>query len=380
MINKELFHQLYTTKAYPSEFEDFLYPIYDRLIVSLQERLNKSNIKNKNIDLYTCFLYLVEEHLFNVSFLERDMLNKFVNDENYKNHLFLVVNDKIFFNEYLEYKSVSIIDKHNPLISTLSFYLNFIINKYEQLPSDKMTLNAKLKLDALKKAFLMTKSVTKLLTQGFETEAFSTWRTIHEVECVAKILHEHPYISELYYKHMEYNSKFRESQIGNVSQEENDIFFAEIKENMKNYDLKSKDMKKYLEYGWLYGVKDWQTNYPEMKLNFRKGVEYVANLTAYSTIYEASSEIAHGSSLLIYSNKKYYCNLTLICLYESFFRMENIFSQIVKEFPDIDSSGYFKMQDIYIKELKKNFLKLKISLEYQNNKKDNNDTNKKISQ
>lgn len=368
MITKELFHQLYTTKGYPDEFEDYLYPIYDRLIVSLQGKLNSSNIRNKTIDLYTCFLYLVEEHLFNISFLDRNMLSKIVNDENYKNHLFLVVNDKIFFNEYLEYKTVSIIDKHNPLISTLSFYLNFIINKYEQLPSDKMTLNIKLKLDALKKAFLMTKSVTKLLTQGFETEAFSTWRTIHEVECVAKILHEHPYISSLYYKHMEYNSKFRESQIGNVSQEENDVFFGEIKENMKKYDLKSKDMKKYLEYGWLYGIHSWQENYPEMKLNFRKGVELVADLSKYSTIYEASSEIAHGSSLLIYSNKKYYCNLTLICIYESFFRMEKIFSDIVKEFTDVDSSAYFKMQDIYLKELQKNLLKLKISLEYNNKK------------
>lgn len=151
MISKELFHQLYTTKGYPEEFEDYLYPIYDRLIISLQEKLNSSNIRNKTIDLYTCFLYLVEEHLFNISFLDRNMLSKIVNDENYKNHLFLVVNDKIFFNEYLEYKTISIIDKHNPLISTLSFYLNFIINKYEQLPSDKMTLNIKLKLDALKK-------------------------------------------------------------------------------------------------------------------------------------------------------------------------------------------------------------------------------------
>ena len=167
---------------------------------------------------------------------------------------------------------------------------------------------------------------------------------------------------------MEYNSKFRESQIGNVSQEENDVFFGEIKENMKKYDLKSKDMKKYLEYGWLYGIHDWLENYPEMKLNFRKGVELVADLSKYSTIYEASSEIAHGSSLLIYSNKKYYCNLTLICIYESFFRMEKIFSDIVKEFTDVDSSAYFKMQDIYLKELQKNLLKLKISLEYNNKK------------
>lgn len=48
--------------------------------------------------------------------------------------------------------------------------------------------------------------------------------------------------------------------------------------------------------------------------------------------------------------------------------MEKIFSDIVKEFTDVDSSAYFKMQDIYLKELQKNLLKLKISLEYNNKK------------
>ena len=97
-----------------------------------------------------------------------------------------------------------------------------------------------------------------------------------------------------------------------------------------------------------------------MKLNFRKGIQYVAELSNYSNIYEASSEIAHGSSLLIYSNKSYYCNLTLICLYETFMRMESIFSNIISKISEVDSSAYFQMKQIYIEEFNKNLIKLKL--------------------
>ena len=100
-----------------------------------------------------------------------------------------------------------------------------------------------------------------------------------------------------------------------------------------------------------------------MKLNFRKGIQYVAGLSQYSNIYEASSEIAHGSSLLVYSNKDYYCNLTLICLYETFIRMEALFSNLISSMKDIDSSAYFKMKNIYIEELNKNLVKLKMLTE-----------------
>ena len=63
---------------------------------------------------------------------------------------------------------------------------------------------------------------------------------------------------------------------------------------MKELELKSKDTKKYIEYGWLTNVKNVLEEYPEFKLNFRKGVELIAGLSSYSSLYELSSEIAHS--------------------------------------------------------------------------------------
>ena len=272
----------------------------------------------------------------------------------------LILSDFLVTEVFPVSSSVALISKYNPLISTLNFNLNFIINKYEQLPKHKDLAKA-IELDILRKGFFMTKSVLNLLCDGFETEAFSTWRTIHEVECVAKILDDKPYLGETYALHMKYNSIYRGSE---EDKEKVDAFYEEVKGKLKMWDLKSKDFKKFLEYGWLYDIPNWKEEYPELKLNFRKGLEYVAGLTQYSDLYEASSEIAHGSPLLIYSSKAYYLNLAIICLYETFLRMEDLFAHILRDFSEIDSTAYYKMRNVYIIESKKNLIKLKLMNDY----------------
>ena len=367
MINKELYHQLYITRKYPPEFEEYLFHVLLKVNEIVSERLNKSNgIFSCNVDPVVSLRYVVEEHIYNMSLIEKVYVDKFLKTKEYYDHLVRVVSDKVFFNEYLEYHAVSYISKYNPLISTLELFLNYIINKYEQLPSNS-SIEPKIKLDILKKGFFMIKSVLNLLCDGYETEAFSTWRTIHEVECVAKILDEKPYLTESYYLHMHYNSIYRG---GEKDKEKVDAFYEEVKGKLKKWDLKSKDFKKFLEYGWLFDIKNWKEEYPELKLNFRKGLEYVAGLGAYSNLYESSSEIAHGSPLLIYSSKPYYLNITIMCLYETFIRMESMFAREVEKVKDIDSTAYFGMRNIYIPEVRKNILKLKLLLDYHNSSDD----------
>lgn len=364
MEKKQIYSQLYNLRKYPKEFEEYLFPIFDKLITNLQVRL-KSLPTNKTIDIFVCLQYLVEEHLYNMSLMNEQFVNIFMDSEEYSEHLLMIVGDKIFFNEYLDYKSQASITKYNPLISSLTIYLNFIMNKYNQIPKQVNELNVALKLDILKKGFFMIKSIITLLCDGFETEAFSTWRTLHEIECVVLILDKYPYLSKVYLDHIHYNKLYR----SNENNEEIDKFYEKIKQKLKDNNLKSKDFKKYLEYGFLFSITDWEKDYPEMKLNFRKGVQYVAGLSSYSNIYEASSEIAHGSSLLVYSNKEYYCNLTLICLYETFMRMETIFSKIISSINEIDSSAYFQMKQIYVDEFNKNLIKLKLMTKLKNERK-----------
>jgi len=174
----------------------------------------------------------------------------------------------------------------------------------------------------------MGKCILNLLIDGFETEAFSTWRTLHENECILMCLIKYGEpIFKAYFRHVTYAIAYRK-QI--KSKEETDKIFEEIKFNMKEHDLKSKDMKKYIEYGYLFAIKNINLN-TDFKLNFRDGVEKLAGLSEYSKVYEMSSEISHSSPLLLYSKKEYYYAITIINLYESFFRLEKIFEEYYKQ-------------------------------------------------
>ena len=102
MENKEVFVQLYRNMKYPSEFEGYLFPVFEVIVTELQTRLDITQINKKNIDLSVCLKYLVEEHMYNMSMMNEEYMNKFMLSKDYTNHLFLIVVDKIFFNIFIE--------------------------------------------------------------------------------------------------------------------------------------------------------------------------------------------------------------------------------------------------------------------------------------
>ena len=99
MEKRQLYAQLYNYKKYPKEFEEYLFPLYDRLVANLQIRLKDLPTK-KNIDLLVCLQYLVEEHLYNMNLMNEKFINFFMDSEEYSNHLLMIVSDKVFFTLY----------------------------------------------------------------------------------------------------------------------------------------------------------------------------------------------------------------------------------------------------------------------------------------
>jgi hypothetical protein len=292
-------------------------------------------------------LYLLFEHQFYLDVHPDVRPEDLEKDEGYEQVLISVALDKYFTNEHLSYRSGSFVTRFAPEISTMNLYLNFILgmlSRYKQ-GDPKETLV----VDILQKGFSMAKCIVDLLTNGFETEAFSTWRTLHENECILQVIVKYGQsVIDEYLKHLKYALAFR----GALStKEETDKTFEEIKSGMRAIDLKSKDMKRYIEYGWLLGV----PNVMQMegfKFNFRDGVERCAGLRDYAKVYEMSSEIAHSSPLLIYSRKNYFYLITMLNLYESFFRLEKIFSTIyLSTAPEADQKQYVGMRKLYSGEL-----------------------------
>ena len=291
-------------------------------------------------------LYLINEHTFYLSSHPDKKQEDLVKDEDYISFLASVALDKYCTNEHLAYQMGKLTSRFSPFMSTIDLYLNFILGMLSRYKKNdpKQTLI----VDVMTKGFQMAKCVASLLEGGFETEAFATWRTLHENECILGVLIKsgQPAI-ESYLRHMKYAAAFRGAL---ESKEATDAVFVEIKGEMKKFDLKSKDMKRFIEYGWLYAVSVPEGE--EIKLNFRDGVEKLAGLPNYAKVYEMSSEIAHSSPLLIYSRKDYIFHVALLNLYESFFRLEKIFTSIyMSTIQDEERQRYVKMRQLYYWEI-----------------------------
>ncbi len=335
---------------------DFLYEVYVFVCDAIYEVIKNTDLPFTPINDYIVILYILNEYTYSLSTVGADKKEKIKESDDFFNILSSICADKYLTNEKLNYKSKAFINRFNVPISTLDLYLNFILRSLEN--NSLRSQSDKLIKDMLIKGFSMSKCILSLLIGGFETEAFSTWRTLHENECILICLMKNgePMFKE-YYKHIKYALAYR-GQF--KSKEYTDKIFVDIKSEMKEHDLKSKDMKKFIEYGYLYVAKNLN-EFPNFKLNFRDGVESIAGLSNYSKVYEMASEIAHSSPVLLYSNKSYFYEVTMLNLYESFFRLETIFEAFYKASVNEDMfNKYLQLKKLYMSQLTSIYKKYKV--------------------
>lgn len=347
-LKRDVFDNIINDLKVPSNIDnDFLYDIYEVSCSAIEDVSNLSTLNNFTpVNHVVLILYAVNETLFAFK-TTPDAENK-KEDDDFFNKIASIVADKYITNEQLNYKSGAFLNRFNPTISTIELYSNFILRSLNYINTSDNKPNQLVK-EMLEKAFKMIKCIVSLLIDGFETEAFSTWRTLHENECILICLVKYPNeLFKLYFKHISYALAYR-NQI--PSKEETDKIFIQIKEEMKEHNLKSKDMKKYIEYGYLFGVPNITLN-EDFKLNFRDGVEKVAGLSQYSKMYETASEIAHSSPLLLYSRRDYFFNVTILNLYETFFRLETIFTTLYSNYVNSEElAKYRELRKLYLNEL-----------------------------
>lgn len=204
---------------------------------------------------------------------------------------------------------------YDPLISTLTSAA--VVFEKINRPMTRFDPSYSLMNDLFETIFKKILGVSKMLELGLYPDAFVSWRTIHESECIIQLL-----ISggdkcrESYINHIAYNNYFR-NPLGIYTPEQLDAAFAVIKGEMKIHNLKSKDMKKFIEYGWLYEHPDWNDEDKTAKLNFRDGVERIAKHTEYAKIYELSSEITHSSAVFFYANDESCKDIAFHMIYQS---------------------------------------------------------------
>ena len=352
LISREQFHDLYEKLHLPTKYEEEnLYDLFLTMVESLDEYCNQNEkndfIKNfDNLNIYELYLYLLNELIFITSEDTPEKLKSRWEDDKFLSAILSISFDKYLTNEKIDMNDGVFISKYNPRISSLRLYLNFmskIMEKYS-LGNPSSSLIA----DLLSKCIKISRCCLDLLEDGFESEAFSTWRTLHETECVLVLLTKYEKdIIPCYLKHLNYSLAFRRI----LEPEKGDKLFAEMKEEMRELQLKSKDIKKFIEYGYLLAIPEVK-NDPTFKFNFRDGVEKFAGLSDYAKLYELSSEIAHSSPLMIYSNDELIFHLTLSSLYETFFRIEKAFANLyLSNIKEDEAQRFINLRNIYYQQI-----------------------------
>ena len=327
---------------------DVVYSIYQTASDGI-ENIIESNILNvvPTVNPLELIYYSLGEYLYTNSGLSDEEKERIGHDDKYITSMASVVSDKYLSLSMFNHVERKLANKYIPSISSLNLYLNFMLNILQNYKKNdpKSTLIT----DLLMKSVSISRCILSLMIDGYETEAFSSWRTLHECECTLLLLDKYgdPLINR-YLIHMQYGIVFKKEDLTN---EHGNKIFADMKEEMRVLGLKSKDIKKYIEYGWLYeipGTKEDET----FKLNFRDGLEKLAGLSVYADRYEMSSEIIHSTPMLIYSNKEYFYFITLLSLYESFFRLEKVFvSLFSKQVSEEQMAKYIQMRHVYYSQL-----------------------------
>lgn len=280
---------------------DYFYEIYEMANEAIQLLKNQNvQIEVKEINQIDLLYYCIGEYFYSVSHLSEEEIKKFNENENFSSSMASVSADKYLSLSIFNHVEKKLANRFLPPASSLNMYINFMLNivKGYKKNDPQSTLIS----DLLMKSLTISRCILENLLNGYETEAFSSWRTLHECECTLILLDRYgePLINN-YLKHMNYGFAFNNSI---ADKEQQDKIFYQMKEEMRARDLKSKDIRKYIEYGWLYPI------VPEgdetFKLNFRDGLEKLAGLSSYAKRYEISSEIIHSTPLLIYSNKEYF--------------------------------------------------------------------------
>ena len=346
-IEKEQF--LLEVENFPqfsNEHLDFLYDVYEIAFDGISD-LKDANGGPFEVNSKELLSYIFGEFVYSTSGIPQERLKVLMEGDNFASSMASVAADKYLSLSKYSHRQTKFTNLYLPPISSLNLYVNLMLNIVEMYP--RQDPRNTLIIDLLRKSLSISRSIINLLCDGYETEAFAIWRTLHECECTLILLDKYGDIAiNSYLTHMRYALAYK----GTFSdKEEETAIFATIKQEMADHELKSKDMKKFIEYGWMWDIPESET-IQGFKLNFRDGLETLAGLHNYSEIYMMSSEILHSTPLLIYSNSQYFYYLTLLNLYESFFRIESVFTTLFfKRVGDEGKKRYMEMRKLYYSQL-----------------------------
>lgn len=287
---------------------DLIYSAYNYINNKIKK--NKNQIEQFNIDAE------IIEYIIGESKGNNTSDYKTIADNAYESFL---------YNNYDFKPEISIYD---PVITKFSNLVSFLKNINTPIAYYKPEIS--LINDLFQTIFNQLSAFTILISSKLYPSALASWRSLHESECIIKVLIQNEKIKKEYIKHIKYNNYLRNPSA--YTKEELDKHFEILKEEMHIHDLKSKDMKKFIEYGYLYFTNNYKSDDTNFKLNFRDGLEYLADLNKYSKVYEGASQVVHSSSSYFYVNENFCKDLSLTLTYQTLIRVTNLYKTYMNNY------------------------------------------------
>ena len=159
--------------------EEFLYSIYSYTVEGIGDLVEDQIFGNlQGVNHLELIGYCVGEYSYFVAGANEEQLRKLQLDENFTVSISSIVADKYLSLTQFSHNSGSLANRFMPNVSTLYVYINFIQNIVDSFPRNDS--RAVLLADLFTKSISICKCTLDLLVRGFETEAFSCWRTLHE--------------------------------------------------------------------------------------------------------------------------------------------------------------------------------------------------------
>lgn len=343
-LNKQQFNEfVLSLTQFNDEEMTFLYVSYEGLItllaghLELQPDLNLARFDNAQLIFYLLHDFIYRKQLI------KTPLDELVSDDHFMTRFLNSVVDKYTSLTNYKYEHDKLLSRYSMPISTLAVYVNFILVTLDNaLKAHKNNYVVKL----LKKAFVYTQTIIELLVNGLESEALSLWRSLHEVEAILILLNDKNTLLS-YQKHLTYSAAFHKM----FAKTKNDEIFVAIKTEMQALGLKSKDTKKYIEYGFISAHPAF--NRERYLFNFKNGLQALAGLSSYDNYYKLASELAHNSPVSFLHDKQELTLVALVLVYETFLRLEQLFHRIYLAVASTQELEYYEhIRAMYLVDLK----------------------------
>ena len=330
----EVFWQSYGSKINLNK--SFIKEVFLAVDIKYKNTISDSSMADallKNVGIFDMVNFICAEHRFHLDITKPELRESLEKDDKYFMQLVNMCYDKLFINEFRSIDARSVISKYSVEISVLEMFINRMFVALSQAKLDPNSAKQKLQADVFAKCFMLIKSTLDQLCDGLETEAMSSWRTFHELLCVLRVICKgDENVARAYYRHLTYGSYNR----GEIKDEkEIELIQSSIEKDMLALEVKKANKEKFINYGWIHWAFK-RYNDEEVKMNFLGGLQKVADLTSYKKYYEIASDVTHSTPLLVYANKTKLTTTTLKITYESFFIIETMFVNYLKDDINMD--------------------------------------------